>query len=232
MADHPRTELVPATGDQQWLSRKQVSKRLRCSLTAVRNLTARGRLTPVLDHNHVWRFNPAQVDDLAIELGVDNADEEAWEAVGDERIETLAARVDLSNSIRLIRNTEGPQRRLVEQLLATNDRYLKRIEHLESKLDAATDARQAAEDRTVERNLLVSKEESRHAMLMTLLQKALEHGERLLTGGGTPFLKSLSPQQASLLLQLRSEFGPEQQEAIRLAAADLGLKPEDFPVTQ
>jgi DNA-binding transcriptional MerR regulator len=203
-----------------WMTRSKVAIALKCSVTKVRAYEARDKLHPVSDAGGVWKFDPAEVEKLQDELGIEGANTETDRAVA-------YARVDLGNSIKLVKLLTDPREKLDIQLFATIDRQAKRIEDLEARLIVAYEKQQAAEDRTGERELATKIALEKEERWTQLFARLMSHGEKLLGGTGTPFLHSLTAAQMGLLQSIKEEFTPEQRAAIDAAANKLGLKVED-----
>lgn len=209
----------------QWPTRHQARRLLGGMSTAkIKKLEKEGKLHPVADADGVWRLNPDELEDLADELGL--TDDES----GERARADAYARVDLGNSIKLLRSVTQPhdaqQARwaaMFDRVDAENARLRSRVEHLETKLEQAWQAQQNAEDRTHERKTIEGIMTAREQRTTMLLGQLVEHGAKFFNGSGTPFLESLDEEQMATYFGAFDMLRPAQQEALRAAAKKLGF---------
>lgn len=208
----------------EWPTRNRAAQTLCCSIAQIRKFEKKGKLHPVSDANGVWRFQPNELEELADELGLTED-----ERTGNDR-NNAYARVDLANSIKLLRSVTQPQEAQHLRWLQmfdrqdTENKWLReRVMQLETELRTAYRAQQDAEDRTHERKTLEGIMNEREKRATEIWGKVVEHGAKFLNGGGTPFLESLTEEQMAMLFGVMRDFTPPQQEVIRASATKLGF---------
>lgn len=208
----------------EWATRNRAAQMLCCSIAQIRKWEKKGRLHPVTDANGVWRFQPNELEELADELGLTDD-----ERTRNDR-DNAYARVDLANSIKLLRSVTQPQEaqhnrwlQMFDRQDAENKWLRERVMQLETELRTAYRAQQDAEDRTHERKTVEGILQEREKRTTEVWTKIVEHGAKFLNGGGTPFLESLTEEQMAMLFGVMGDFTQPQQEVIRASATKLGF---------
>lgn len=221
----PRTSLA-VVQVEAWPTRRVASQLLGCSIAQVRKYEKRKKLNAVSDANGVWHFNPDEIEALADELGLGDDENSANDRAN------AYARVDLINSIKLLRTVTGPQEQIhnrtmamLDRQTAENERLWLRVKELEGQLDAARKVTQEADDRVWERNALKGMIDAKEARTTEVVTRLVDSVGKFVNGTGTPFLHTLSEQQAAMLWTVIDDFAPAQQEAIRAAVSKLGFDP-------
>lgn len=211
---------------EAWPTRRVAGQMLGCSIAQIRKYEKRKKLNAVSDANGVWHFNPDEIEQLADELGLGDDENSANDRAN------AYARVDLINSIKLLRTVTGPQEQIHNRTMAMydrqaaeNERLWKRVTELEAALDAARKVTQEADDRVWERQALKGMIDAKEARTTEVVTRLVESVGKFVNGTGTPFLHTLSEQQAVMLWSVLDDFAPAQQQAIKDAVAKLGFDP-------
>lgn len=205
---------VPTSTVNDWLTRREASKMLRCSVSKIRDhYHKKGLLHPVSDGDGVWRYNPLEVEQIA--------DDEGIEIDTVESRQNAYARLDLMASGKLLRLVTEPIDRIQKYSTDLIDRQAKRIIELETELDRSRKARELAEDATAERETLKAVFTEREKRITGLVERASESLSKFLNGGGTPFLHTADEELLAFIWTQFPKLKPAQQEALENAAAHL-----------
>lgn len=193
-----------------WLTRSEVANELGCSVSKVRTLERKGALTPVVDGEGANRFNPSQIAALRVTMneGRDilmsprtSLDDE--DGGGSDSADRL-----LSMMSRVLNLVLVPRERVDGLLFRMLERQEKTIERFESKFDQWIEAREAAKDRTHEREVAASVIKSQASRNDEIVKRVFASAERFIGAKtGTPFLTNLDAAQLVELSMLAEENG-------------------------